>query len=465
MLETVKNPAKISKALVWFMLVAFFATISINSSAQTGEELFKANCSACHKLTADKFVGPGLKDVGQRRTQEWLLAWTKNSQELIASGDSTAVAIFKEYNNSIMTPFDFLGDSAILSIFDFIAAGPAEVAVVDTAQAAVAAPAEVAPPAEPVNAGSEIIFWFVVVVVALIIWVLYSTFKSVHKAMDENGYLGYKDPNTDYLKTFLVMLGITSLVIFLLKIALASNTPGFTTLMFGGLPYIALAVFFIGSIFRYKNIGFKVSSLSTQFLEGKQLFFGSQPFHWGMLVLFFGHLIAFMVPKAVILWNGHPVRLFILEITSLVFALSALIGLILLIKRRLGNRKIMVVTNNMDTLVYVILLVQIVSGISIALFARWGSTWFASSLTPYLRSIFVFDPQTGTAAAMPWYAQIHIISAFFIIAIIPFTRFMHFLVAPIHYIWRKYQVVYWNWNRKTIRKSSAHTYGKLPRNH
>jgi mono/diheme cytochrome c family protein len=206
MLETVKNPAKTLKAFVWFMLVAFFATISINSSAQTGEELFKANCSACHKLTADKFVGPGLKDVGQRRTQEWLLAWTKNSQELIASGDSIAVAIFKEYNSSIMTPFDFLGDSAILSIFDFIATGPAEAAPVDTVATAAAAPAELTTPAEPVDAGSEVIFWFVVVVVILIIWVLYSTFKSVHKAMDENGYLGYKDPNTDYLKTFLVML-------------------------------------------------------------------------------------------------------------------------------------------------------------------------------------------------------------------------------------------------------------------
>jgi mono/diheme cytochrome c family protein len=169
MLETVKNPAKTSKAFVWFMLVAFFATISINSSAQTGEELFKANCSACHKLTADKFVGPGLKDVGQRRTQEWLLAWTKNSQELIASGDSIAVAIFKEYNSSIMTPFDFLGDTAILSIFDFIATAPTEAAPVDTVATAAAAPTEVAP-AESVNAGSEIIFWFVIVVVILIIW-------------------------------------------------------------------------------------------------------------------------------------------------------------------------------------------------------------------------------------------------------------------------------------------------------
>jgi nitrate reductase gamma subunit len=462
MLETVKNPAKISKAYIWFMLVAFFATISINGSAQTGNELFKTHCSACHKTTKEKLVGPGLLDVGQRRTEEWLLAWTKNSQELIASGDSIAVAIFKENNNSIMTPFDFLEDSAILSIYDYIAT------LEDTAQAidsTVVAAVEPPMVAEPKDIGSEIIFWFGFVVVILLVWLLYSTYKSVHKVMDETGNLDYKDPNKDYLKTFMVMLGVTSLVIFLLKGALASNTPGFTTLMFGGLPYIALVVFLIGSIFRYKNIGFKVSSLSTQFLEGKQLFFGSQPFHWGLLVLFFGHLIAFMIPKAVILWNGHPVRLFILEITSLAFALSALIGLILLIKRRFSSRKIMVVTNKMDTLVYVILLVQIISGISIALFARWGSTWFASSLTPYLRSIFVFDPQTGTAAAMPWYAQIHIISAFFMIAIIPFTRFMHFLVAPVHYIWRKYQVVYWNWNRKAIRKSSAHTYGKSPRNH
>lgn len=401
MLETVKNPAKITRAFVWFMLVAFFATISINSSAQSVEDT------------------------------------------IIATADTLTTAL----------------DSGLTVAPD------AEVLPAESDTMAADSATEVVTPVEPVSQGSEIIFWFVVVLILLVVWAVYSTLRSVHKTMDENGYLDFKDPNKDYLKTFLIILGATCFVIFLLKTALASNTPGFTTLMFGGLPYIALAVFIIGSIFRYKNIGFKVSSLSSQFLEGKQLFFGSQPFHWGMLVLFLGHLIAFMIPKAVILWNGHPVRLFILEITSLVFAISALVGLILLIKRRLGNRRIMVVTNNMDTLVYVILLVQIVSGISIALFARWGSTWFASSLTPYLRSIFVFDPQTATAAAMPWYAQIHIISAFFIIAIIPFTRFMHFLVAPIHYIWRKYQVVYWNWNRKTIRKSTAHTYGKLPRNH
>lgn len=468
MLKSVKNPVKLSNVFVWFSLVAFFALLSNTTFSQSGEELFKANCAACHKVTADKFVGPGLKDVEKKRSREWLLAWTKNSQEFIATGDSAAIAIFEEYNKTVMTPFDFLGDTAINSIFDYIAtadsAVPAESAPVETVAETPAATTD-AQPAEVADPGSSIIWWFTFIVVIIVALFIYSTYKNVHKALDENGYLNYKDPNKNYLSTFMVMLACSGLIIFLLKEALASNTAGFNFVMFGGLPYIALAIFLIGSILRYKNIGFKVSSLSSQFLEGRQLFFGSQPFHWGMLVLFLGHLVAFAIPKAIIFWNGHPVRLFILEISSLVFALSALIGLILLIKRRFTNRRIMVVTNNMDALVYVVLLIQIVSGISIALFARWGSTWFATSLTPYLRSIFMFDPQVDVAYAMPWYAQIHIISAFIIIAIIPFTRFMHFLVAPIDYIWRKYQIVYWNWNRKSIRKSTAHTYGKLPRNH
>ena len=66
---------------------------------------------------------------------------------------------------------------------------------------------------------------------------------------------------------------------------------------------------------------------------------------------------------------------------------------------------------------------------------------------------------------MPWVVKLHIISAFVIIAIIPFTRYMHFLVAPVAYIWRKYQVVIWNYNRRSIRKSTQHTFGKKSNHH
>jgi nitrate reductase gamma subunit len=205
--------------------------------------------------------------------------------------------------------------------------------------------------------------------------------------------------------------------------------------------------------------------LSSQFLEGKKLFWGSQPFHWGILVLFFGHLVAFMFPKAVIGLNGEPVRLIILEISSFIFGLSALLGLTLLIRRRLTSKTLLVVANKMDMLVYAILFIQIISGLGVAFFVRWGSTWFASVLTPYLRSIFSFNPDLEAISQAPFLVQLHVISAFLIIAVIPFTRFMHFLVAPVDYVWRKYQVVIWNWNRKGIRQSTRHTFGKKPRNH
>ena len=467
MLHKLKSKSGYSRAIALMSLVVFICFTSVRSIAATGEELYKTNCAACHKLSDAKFVGPGLKDVTKKRTMEWLVAWTKNSQNLIASGDSAAIAIFEEYNKTVMTAFEgILDDSAIISIFNYgDAANSGEQIAATVQDTTLTESVPAAMVAEPTDPGKPIVTIFMIILFVIIVYVLYGTYKSVHKAMDETGYLDYKNINKNYLVTFLAILGLTTIVIFFLTEALASNSPGLNMVMFGALPYAVLVIFIVGSIFRYKNIGFKVSSLSTQFLEGRQLFFGSQPFHWGLLVLFFGHLIAFMVPKAVILWNGHPVRLLILEVTSLAFAIAALVGLILLIKRRFSNKRVMVVTNNMDTLVYVILLVQIVSGISIAVFARWGSTWFASSLTPYLRSIFTFDPQVGVASAMPWYAQIHIISAFFIIAIIPFTRFMHFLVAPIDYAWRKYQIVYWNWNRKSIRKSTSHTYGKPTRNH
>ncbi len=152
-------------------------------------------------------------------------------------------------------------------------------------------------------------------------------------------------------------------------------------LLFAVLPYAALAIFLVGSIYRYKKRGFSVSSISSQFLEGKKLFWGSQPFHWGLFILFFGHLIAFLFPSAVLAWNGQPLRLLILEIAAFAFGLSALLGLILLIFRRLTNRRVQIVTSKMDLVVYAILLTQIISGLLVAYHSRWGSSWFAAFLT------------------------------------------------------------------------------------
>ncbi len=231
-------------------------------------------------------------------------------------------------------------------------------------------------------------------------------------------------------------------------------------LLYAVFPYTCLAIFLVGSIYRYINKPFSVSSLSSQFLEGKKLFIASQMFHWGLFVLFFGHLIAFLFPKSVLLWNGAPVRLLILEVTAFVFGLSAFFGVVLLVLRRLTTRRVQIVTSKMDIMVFLVLLVQIISGLLVAYHNRWGSSWFAAFLTPYLRSVFVFDPQIDAIASVNSLSlKIHVISAFSIIALIPFTRFMHFLVYPVDYLWRSYQQVMWNWNRKHIRVSRAHREG------
>lgn len=220
---------------------------------------------------------------------------------------------------------------------------------------------------------------------------------------------------------------------------------------FIGLPYAAMVVVIVGTLFRYLNFSFGVSSLSSQFLESRELYYGSRPFHWGIIFLFFGHLVAFLFPAEVLLWNSVPVRLLILEIAAFGFGIAALVGLVILVIRRLKNKRIRVVTSKMDVVVYVVLAVQIITGLWIALFFRWGSSWFASTLTPYMRSIFLFNPDIAAVTNLPLFAKIHIVSAFTLIGLIPFTRFMHFLVYPFRYLWRSPLYVIWNWDRKQIR--------------
>ena len=238
----------------------------------------------------------------------------------------------------------------------------------------------------------------------------------------------------------------------------------YNNFFFIGLPYAALFVVIVGTVFRYLNFGFKVSSLSSQFLETRELFYGSRPFHWGLLFLFFGHLVAFLFPRSVLLWDNVPIRLLILEIAALGFGITALFGLFMLIVRRLKHKRLIMVTNKMDIVVYVILAVQIISGLWVAFFFRWGSSWFAGTITPYLKSIFLFSPDIAAVSAMPLAVKIHIISAFTLIGIIPSTRFMHFLVYPFAYIWRPYQYVIWNWDRKKIRSSKKLVNGVRSKN-
>jgi nitrate reductase gamma subunit len=236
------------------------------------------------------------------------------------------------------------------------------------------------------------------------------------------------------------------------------------TFLFVAFPYAAVLVLVLGVTARYRQKGFTVSSLSSQFLEGRKLFWGSVPFHIGILVVFFGHLVAFLVPRATLAWNAVPVRLIILETSAFVFGITVFIGLANLMYRRFTDARIRAVTTRMDVLIEFLLLAQVVLGLWIALGFRWGSSWFAADLTPYLWSLVKLSPETGAVFALPWVIKLHIVGAFAILLMVPFTRLIHFVVAPLNYVWRPYQQVIWNWNRKTIRDPNTAWSDARPRN-
>jgi nitrate reductase gamma subunit len=214
-------------------------------------------------------------------------------------------------------------------------------------------------------------------------------------------------------------------------------------LLFAMLPYVALFVFFLVTISRYRNRPFTYSSLSSQFIENHDHFFGLVSFHYGILAVLTGHLLGLLIPRQIILWNSRPLRLYVLELTGLAFALLAFVGVVAVLWRRITVVKARIVTSAADWVVLALLLVQIGTGIHTAVFRPWGSSWYATSAVPYLRSLFLFNPDISYLTTMPWTVKLHMASAWLMVAAFPFTRLVHALVAPFPYLWRRPEVVRW----------------------
>ena len=105
-----------------------------------GKALFNANCAACHNLDR-KMTGPALRGVSAKYDKEWLYKWIKNSSALIKSGDAKAIAIYEEYNKSVMTAFPQLSNTDIDNIIAYtdekkVEAPAASVAATDVPGAA-----------------------------------------------------------------------------------------------------------------------------------------------------------------------------------------------------------------------------------------------------------------------------------------------------------------------------------------
>jgi len=223
--------------------------------------------------------------------------------------------------------------------------------------------------------------------------------------------------------------------------------------LFVAFPYVAVILAVIVGVYRYYSDRYSFSSLSSQFLENRRLFWGSVPWHYAILFILTAHLLAALFPSAWGALIGSPTRLYVLEVTGWGLALMTIVSVFFFIGRRTGNPRLLAVTSGADWLLLFSLLAQVVLGFWVAFFYRWGAAWYLHTAGPWLISLLTLNPQPALVASLPVIPKLHILGGFFIIALFPFTRLVHIFTFPLTYLWRPYQVVIWN--RRTSQTPQA----------
>ncbi len=207
--------------------------------------------------------------------------------------------------------------------------------------------------------------------------------------------------------------------------------------LFVYLPYIAGAVFLVGGIYRIARDGKSVQAFSTQFLSNDGLLkWGSNLFHFGIIMVFFGHIFGLLAPEWSYSWlMTNEQKRFLAIIMGGTFGLITLLGITLLAIRRFTNPKVKSNSRPGDYIFVVLLLVQIVLGLM-----GTGET-IKSDLEHYMnldrwaQGLFLFLPDSWqyiTAASLVH--KLHIILGILIVLVFPFTKFMHMVAVPVRYL-------------------------------
>ena len=221
----------------------------------------------------------------------------------------------------------------------------------------------------------------------------------------------------------------------------------FHELVFGYYPYFAATVFLAGSLIRFDREQYTWRSGSSQLLRRRQLIWGSVLFHVGILLLFLGHFVGLLTPKAVYhafgLSSGAKQMLAI--VAGGIFGFVCLIGLTMLHASPAVRPAHPQDIEQMDLAILAILWIQLVLGL-ITLPFSWahrvgGEVMVTLSL--WAQKIVTF--QAGAAAHVAdvsWVYKAHIFLGLTIFLIFPFSRLVHIWSAPVWYLGRRgYQVV------------------------
>ena len=207
-------------------------------------------------------------------------------------------------------------------------------------------------------------------------------------------------------------------------------------------PYICLTIFVLGHVWRYRYDKFGWTTRSSQLYENRLLRLGSPLFHFGILIVFCGHVIGLGIPESWTSAIGVSDHLYhILAIASGVVAgFCTIVGMIILIYRRRTVGPVFSATTKMDKAMYVVLATVIVLGLVNTGGQVVNDYDYREGVSIWFRGIFRGQLHPELMVHAPWSFKAHGLLAMFLFALWPFTRLVHVFSAPIGYLTRPYIV-------------------------
>ena len=215
-------------------------------------------------------------------------------------------------------------------------------------------------------------------------------------------------------------------------------------LLFTYLPHIAMTLFWFGLITRIVKSPQSLQAQSSQFLSKKGQRWGGNLFHYGILMVFLGHFTGLFTPQNLyhLLMTTATKKVLAVTMGS-IFGTAALVGIIILLIRRLKNERIRINSKPQDVLLLILLLVEMVLGMISVFITAGSSVENYAELGIWAQKVITFQPDAGAViAGHSLIYKLHIVVGLFIFMIFPYTKLMHMFVMPIAYFFRSsYQLL------------------------
>lgn len=219
-------------------------------------------------------------------------------------------------------------------------------------------------------------------------------------------------------------------------------------LLFGVYPYAALIICIVGSWVRYDREQYSWKASSSQMLRSSGMRVASNLFHIGIIFVLFGHLVGLLTPSSV---YHHVISTQNKQLLAMVsggfFGLLCLIGLVMLLYRRLTDARVAASSNKSDIMVLVVLLIQLLLGLAtIVASADHLDGSVMVMLSNWAQQLVVFNPVAAAQAIAPvsLIYKLHVLLGVTLFVLFPFTRLVHIVsgvAAPVKYLLRNYQIV------------------------